>query len=292
MRSTQTIFKITIISIFLVYSFSFTTIAQNNNPIYYVGGYGPGNYTSIQSAINDAPSNTHIYLYNGTYNETLTINKPLLLTGENPQTTVLHGQQKDSVIRLNSDYITITNLTIHHGRNQFPEASIAIYSNHNTVTNTILNNSYYGIVLIHASYNKIHNNHIHDNHQCGIYFSKAKNNQLTHNIVDTQPFNGFGIYDFSDNNLIANNTFLNNQLYGVNIRDSYNNKIIDNTMINNSYGLHIPQPQFQTIFENNTYKNNELSLIEASSYTYIVLPETVVLILIGLYFSKKLFFNT
>jgi hypothetical protein len=63
-------------------------------------------------------------------------------------------------------------------------------------------------------------------------------------------------------------------------------------MINNSYGLHIPQPQFQTIFENNTYKNNEFPLIEASSYTYIALPETVVLILIGLYFSKILFFKT
>jgi parallel beta-helix repeat protein len=259
--------------------------------ILYVGGNGAGNYSSIQTAIENATTNSHIYIYNGTYNETINIKIPLFLEGENPITTKINGQEKNSVIRISADFVTINNLTIQLGLNTFPEASIAIHSNHNTITNNHLKNSFYGIVLLSASYNYISNNHISNNNQCGIYFSDAKFNQLTNNIVDTQPFNGFGIYDFSDNNYIANNTFLNNQLYGINIRDSYNNQIIGNKMINNSYGLHIPQPQFQTIMGANHFLNNDHAIIEEQDYMFIVLPETLLLLIICLFIFRKFLFK-
>ena len=43
----------------------------------YVGGSGPGNYSSIQAAIDDANNGDTVFVYNGTYNEWITVDKSL-----------------------------------------------------------------------------------------------------------------------------------------------------------------------------------------------------------------------
>ena len=69
---------IPIILSFLLLSIGFTTvttIAENSTILLnsknkiYVGGSGPGNYTSIQTAINDVSAGGTVYVYNGTYYE-------------------------------------------------------------------------------------------------------------------------------------------------------------------------------------------------------------------------------
>ncbi|PNX50445.1 MAG: hypothetical protein BV458_13195, partial [Thermoplasmata archaeon M9B2D] len=48
---------------------------------FYVGGSGPGNYTRIQDAIDDASDGDTVFVYNGTYYEHITVNKQLTLIG-------------------------------------------------------------------------------------------------------------------------------------------------------------------------------------------------------------------
>jgi len=45
----------------------------------YVGGSGPGNYTRIQDAINDANPRDTVFVYNGTYCENLIVDKSINL---------------------------------------------------------------------------------------------------------------------------------------------------------------------------------------------------------------------
>jgi nitrous oxidase accessory protein NosD len=61
--------------------------------ILYVGGSGPGNYTTIQSAIDAASNGDTIYVYNGTYNESLVISEKnnITLIGENKKTTIVNA---------------------------------------------------------------------------------------------------------------------------------------------------------------------------------------------------------
>ena len=65
----------------------------NNGNILYVGGSGQGNYSSIQSAINDAADGDTIYIFNDSspYFESLSVEKQILLIGENRDSTVIDG---------------------------------------------------------------------------------------------------------------------------------------------------------------------------------------------------------
>lgn len=277
---TQIFFTILIIAHFINLS-NTVACATDNELILYVGGTGPGNYSQIQPAINNAKAETTIYIFSGVYNENIILNKSLIILGENASTTIINGNRKDSVITLLTDKNKISNLTIYNGKKIFPKAGVSIQSDHNIIENLTIYDNYYGIVLVdYAYHNIIADNYIHNNHQCGIYFSEAKHNLITRNYVSTQPFNGFGLYDFSDNNILSYNLIINNKGYGINIRDSYNNQILGNMISNNSQAIHIPPPQFLTKVENNVLTNNELLVEEEKGATYYALPVFSVVILI------------
>ena len=55
----------------------------------YVGGSGPGNYTTIVSAVIAASPGDTIFVFSGIYRENVSVSKTLTITGENPATTVL-----------------------------------------------------------------------------------------------------------------------------------------------------------------------------------------------------------
>ncbi|MBU0498244.1 MAG: right-handed parallel beta-helix repeat-containing protein [Candidatus Thermoplasmatota archaeon] len=90
---------------------------NHNGSTRYVGGSGPGNYTQIQDAINDSKNGDSIYVYTGTYNETLYIPTSLQLIGENCSSTIISGLFIDdildhSVITIVSDDVLISGFTI------------------------------------------------------------------------------------------------------------------------------------------------------------------------------------
>jgi parallel beta-helix repeat protein len=66
----------------------------------YVGGNGPGNYTKIQDAIDNASNSDTISVYPGVYNERIEIHKRIHLRGADPHTTLIDGQG------MNTDVIT------------------------------------------------------------------------------------------------------------------------------------------------------------------------------------------
>jgi len=68
---------------------SYTVKAAGNT--LYVGGNSPGNYTTIQSAINTANPGDTIFVYSGTYYENVLVNKTLNLFGENKDITIINA---------------------------------------------------------------------------------------------------------------------------------------------------------------------------------------------------------
>ena len=75
----------------------------------YVGGTGPGNYSRILDAVNDARNGDTIFVYDDSapYKEGIHITKSISLCGEERTTTIILG-----TVNMNFDDVTICNFTV------------------------------------------------------------------------------------------------------------------------------------------------------------------------------------
>jgi parallel beta-helix repeat protein len=280
------------ILIFL-YVFSFILSPANGEkittPTVYVGGNSPGNYTRIQDALDNITANDTVYVFPGTYHEHLIITTPVHLISNKKDSTIIDGDNENYVVILKAGNSTLSGFTIIQSEEKFPFAGIYVVSNHNTISDNILTDNFYGMQLGYtASYNLIVNNTIYHNRRCGIYFNHASYNSLIGNAVSDHPVNGFGLYEFSNNNNIINNTFSENRYTGVNIRESYNTKVINNTFIQNQVGLHEPSAEYYTFVQDNVFTNNVISLEEErDAVVFTVVMFDILVFFVFLIFRKR-----
>ena len=66
----------------------------------YVDCNGHGNYTTIQGAIDNANTGDIIYVWAGTYNENVLVNKSVNLIGNGSAVTIIDGGKNGSVISI------------------------------------------------------------------------------------------------------------------------------------------------------------------------------------------------
>jgi len=163
-------------------------ISSSGNTLY-VGGSEPGNYTTIQGAINVATSGNTIFVFNGTYIENIIIDESISLIGENKQTTTINGN--------NGIALTIT-------------------ANSVTITGFTIQNSEQGILLDHTSNSNIHENII-SNNNCGIFLHGAISNTIKNNIISDNecgieigPSASPGKFHPSNSNVISSNNIIDN----------------------------------------------------------------------------------
>lgn len=239
--------------------------------------------------MDNVPTNGTVFVYNGTYQGRLIIEKSLILTGENKNSTIIDGGENEFVVTFRADHITLSGFTITHSEKKFPFAGIYVSSDYNTISNNILTDNFYGMQLGYATeYNLITNNTIFNNGRCGVYFNHSSHNRLVGNTIRNHPVNGFGLFEFSNNNTILNNTFSENHYSGVNVRESYDNVVVGNTFISDRNGLHKPSPEYHTIAHANTFSDNIVSLEEerdAIAFTVVIF--SILVFLSYLVFRKR-----
>jgi parallel beta-helix repeat protein len=237
--------------------------------ILYVGGNGPGNYTSIQQAIDDASPGDTVYVYDDAspYYEHLLINKSVNLVGENRTSTVIDAGQNGTVIFIPGDRVTVSGFTLQNSSLDGFEAGVMIIGDYNTIANNIVrSNRANGVVTlctkVDIGYNNVTGNIITEN-GVGVNFDSGSFNNISRNVIAG---NGDGIiFDEAFNstvseNIIENNTdtgitstgsgnnlFLRNQIkrnikYGVNIYITTNERFIDNNFIGNGRQAYFIQP--------------------------------------------------
>jgi len=141
----------------------------------YVGGSGPGNFTKIQDAVDNASDGDTVYVYSGIYNDyypsgqqsrCVLIHKSLNLTGENKYTTIINVTGVGDVIRVMAVGVTISGFTIQNSGGEPFYGGINLvdgrYSNID-IHNNIITKNRRGI-LIDGNYQvNIHNNTIINN---------------------------------------------------------------------------------------------------------------------------------
>lgn len=213
-----------------------------------VPGWNVTSFSSIQSAIDNASENDTIYVYNGIYNENLVIDKPLNLTGEDNEETVIRSNFEGYVIWVNADNVHISNFKIvTDGLRPIIYVSGCDYVDINenrlfgdgtglrlrdSSFNNIHENYFSGarISVYESNSNKITNNFFFD--AC-ISVSSSHNNEISQNEIKTVD-TGILIDENSYDNFISYNK-MENCGFGINIGGSGKNTISYNDFISNKY---------------------------------------------------------
>jgi parallel beta-helix repeat protein len=289
--------SITLITLLLSPQLTPTSSLQAQAPTtqtLYVGGNGPGNYTTIQEAIDAAAPNDTIYIYHdhAPYYEHLTITKPLTLQGENKETTIIDGNNTDNVITINADHCIITGITVQHsGANTMVDANIKLTTTQTTIydtiiqksgnftlgiffnnshNNTVYNNTFFkngneGVYLVNSSHILITNNLFIQNRHCGVIISKSTQNRVTRNTM-TGNMAGVSIWPDSTYNLVDNNTITDGLFSGIGLWwHAEHNDIHDNRLNNNSqYGIVLTSANYTTISRNEISASSQGIVLHSS----------------------------
>ncbi|MFA5772779.1 MAG: right-handed parallel beta-helix repeat-containing protein [Thermoplasmata archaeon] len=225
----------------------FSPWAPAHCPYITVDDSGGKDYTTIQAAVNAASAGYTVYVYNGTYNEQVTISKTINLTGESNQSTVLHGSGAygSNGIYVTANYVNISNLQV---ENSYTDIYLSSSSN-NSITSNTLTNCQDGIHLSSSSNNTITSNTV-TGATSGIYLGSSSNNIIMSNTI-TDSVDGYGIYlDSSSNNSITSNTLTNCQ-DGIHLSSSSNNTVTSNSIMNSdNYGIYLGSSSDNNITSN------------------------------------------
>jgi parallel beta-helix repeat protein len=264
----------------------------------YVGGSGANNYTTIQSAIDDALEGDTVFVYDDSspYYENVVIDKSIILQGENNSNTIIDGNKNGNVIHIIADDVTISDFTLQHYGTIWYDSGIKIESNDNTITDNNIYGNYdgacnssTGIYVINSNHNFVENNHILNN-SYGIFNTDSKLSIFSANQIINN-YDGIRILN-SNNNEIKNNEFINNNcaivihssngnsIYtnniklggwvGIDLNRANTNTIKRNNIIeNNRYGLRIRWSKYNVVTENNLIQNYEQAFLLSSQRTAI-----------------------
>ena len=224
----------------------------------YVGGSGPGNYTTIQDAVDNASDGDTVFVYSGMYNEIIVINKnQLTLIGEDKNTTIISFNRTYHMrqITINANTCSIENLQITQNNNSIIPQGILINSNYNTIKNSIIFNVTEGIELSAGSEsNTIIHNEIKNN-LIGIDASSSTYNNISHNIFANNTQNNIYLSTQSDNNDVSFNT-MDTSAFGMRFVGSKYNNVYKNCIQNNQIGLYCCCHATSNYFYNNNFLNN------------------------------------
>ena len=244
-----------------------STSANSKVKTLYVGGSGPGNYTKIQDAVNDANDGEQVFVYDNSspYHENIIINKSIFLTGENKDKTVIDGNDATDVIHVNSDWIHIKGFTIRNCGPDYPNAGIYVSSNYGMISSNNIENNFFGIFMFSSDKLYINKNNITNNLHSGIYLEESPNNYISTNFISNHPKNGVVLCNSSNNMTVFNNTILNNKYSGILISNSNNNFINYNTISKNIIGAVVEYSTSNLFLKNNFIKNVFLEAYQVGS---------------------------
>jgi len=254
----------------------------------------------MQDAIDNANDGDTVFVYNGIYRENIDIDKPLFLTGENNNSTIIYGTGgNNQIVNITSDYVTLNNFLIEHN---FSENAEIRYDSLMRITNvknvSIASNNFlsyytkeiwYYIDLDNANQCSIRKNNLNGSfsdkrgyNYCGIGLSGSDNNIISDNIIRYHWDSGIILYesagnvilnnlikysnwglclDYSNNNHIEGNIIIDNDCDGIYLFNSSDNFIQKNEIsYNGGTGLRIFEGSKNIITNNNIISNSYLGV--------------------------------
>ena len=108
LRMKKKLIGIFIMTLLIIISFP---VALCGNTVLLTTIIVPDDYPTIQEAINNANNGDTIFVRAGTYYENLVLDKSVILSGENRETTIIDAGGIGTVVSLTTNYITVSGFT-------------------------------------------------------------------------------------------------------------------------------------------------------------------------------------
>lgn len=232
----------------------------------------------IQNLINNASPGDTLQIPNGIYYENIIINKSLIVTGENKERSIIHGNGDDNVVKIIADNVTFKGFTLENSGNISKYANycgIHINSTNCTIADNIAQDNQQGIKIIGKiiwaiqdngnpigiplnQHHNIYNNILRNNSEGFVIAGDGLNNSFFSNDIYE---NGKGVvlYTLEGYNRVFDNFIYKNRI-GIHLIFGRNNLIYNNSIFNNSrFGIEIPEIQSDDNINNKIYFNNFIS---------------------------------
>jgi nitrous oxidase accessory protein len=270
------IFVLTIIILFAcissvsAFNISYSSDSLTFGETLYVGGAGPGNYTHIQDALDNATDGDTIFVYSGSYYEDIVIEKEVYLQGQDKNTTSIEGAgDEDDTVTICSDGVRISGFTL---KNDGPYGTYSVIVFAQTNYSYIIGNSFVGDDSNEALFSSIYLVRSNHNVISGNTFSKGvirawydcNYNEISYNTLDST-YSGILLYD-SSNNALTHNIISGAQLEAIAIVSSSGNEISYNNIKNCNCGIDLSSNNCEITYNNfifvkikaKIYSNNNL----------------------------------
>jgi nitrous oxidase accessory protein len=241
----------------------------------YVGGSGPGNYTVIQDAIDNASEGDTIFVFNGTYYENIVVNKNIDIIGEDKTYCIMDASGKYYAIKIVSDDVVVRNFFITNAtRLLWPDpwevGSLGIsHSKNVTIENNVFSKNFIGICAFQSSGCTFKNNIMYG---CSIVLWGDTLDCYLHDIDDSNLVNDKPVFYYKNcsNIKLSSST---GQVFLVNC----SNCTISNIQINNvSNGIQVCYSK-NVIIENSTFTDIQSTSIHLDNSYFNIIQNNVIL---------------
>lgn len=204
--------------------------------VLFVGGSGPGNFSRIQDAIDNATAGDTVFVYSWSspYTENLIVDKPLRLVGENRSMTQIIGNATAKTMQIVADNVMLEEFTI--SSLVMPPSGllnvVEVFGNHTVIDdNTFLN------VSVEAEYGSI----------------TISRNSFLHVREWATGFPG-AVEVFMKHCLVENNSFVD-CTFGVWIIGCSESEIRNNSFDGCTNGIYCGLPGFSLVIQGNNIMN-------------------------------------
>jgi parallel beta-helix repeat protein len=224
----------------------------------------PDNYTTIQSAIDNASEGDTIAVRAGTYYENVVVNKSLTLTYPystsyfpDDWVTTIDGNRTETVILVTAPFVTIKGFIIRNSGTQTEDSGIKLENAPGcSVISNILTNNSIGVLLDNSSDCTVAANYANNNTESGIRLELCGNCSITHNQACNNGGCGFQLNDSLDCRIIFG-TVANGNEVGIFLNNcSHCGAYGDDVSSNRESGVRVDYSQDCEIagkMDNNTY---------------------------------------
>jgi parallel beta-helix repeat protein len=150
-------------------------------------------YNTIQDAISSLATyeRDNVLVKPGTYQENIAVTKPVTLTSQNKDITIIDGLDNGTALTIAADNVAVTGFTIKNGG--YPSSSVGtgilLENAHNcAVTDNIITYNYVGILLNNSTDNVFRSNEISGNTYNLILQNSSPNDIDASNIIEGKPY--------------------------------------------------------------------------------------------------------